>query len=96
MSRRVISLSLPASDPNSVAIIAWLDAQPAESDIAPALRRLIAEALATVPRLAAIEAKLDQLLAGGVLVASLAESSTDLPADPQMVAAVDELLDFGV
>lgn len=96
MSRRVISLSLPASDPNSAVILAWLDTQPAGSDIAPALRRLIAEALASVPRLAAIEAKLDQLLASRVLVAPPAESSTDLPADPQMVAAVDELLDFGL
>lgn len=88
MARRVISLSLPASDPHSAAILAWLDAQPAGADVAPALRRLIAEALATERRLAAIEAKLDRLLAGGVVVAA--------PADPQAAAAVEELLDFGV
>jgi hypothetical protein len=96
VGRRVISLSLPASDLNSAVILAWLDAQPAGSYIAPTLRRLLAEALATDARLAAIEAKLDQLLASRVLVAPPAESSTDLPAHPQMVAAVDELLDFGV
>jgi len=84
----VISLSLPASDPHSAAIIAWLAAQPAGANIAPALRRLIAEALATAPRLAAIKTKLDQLLAGGVAVVP--------PTDPLVAAAVDELLDFGV
>ena len=96
MGRRVISLSLPASDSHSAAILAWLDAQPVGADIAPALRRLIAEALATVPRLAAIEAKLDRVLSSGVTVTPPTESSTDQPADPQMAAAVDELLDFGV
>lgn len=89
MGRRVISLPLPASDPHSAAILAWLDAQPAGTDIAPALRRLIAEALSTVQRLTAIEAKLDRVLAGGVAVAPP-------PADPLVAAAVDELLDFGV
>jgi hypothetical protein len=89
VGRRMISLSLPASDPHSAAILAWLDAQPAGTDIAPALRRLIAEALATVTRLAAIEAKLDRVLAGGMAVAPT-------PADPLVAAAVDELLDFGV
>ena len=89
MGRRVISLSLPASDPKSLAILAWLDAQPAGTDIAPALRRLIAEALSTVQRLEAIETKLDRVLAGG---GALAPS----PADPLVTAAVDELLDFGV
>jgi predicted alpha/beta hydrolase family esterase len=96
MGRRVISMPLPASDPHSAAIVAWLDAQPAGVDIAPAVRRLLAEALAVAPRLATIEAKLDQVLAGRVLVAPPAESSTNPPADAQMVAAVDELLDFGV
>lgn len=96
MGRRVISLSLPASDPNSAVIIAWLDALPNGTDTAPALRRLIGEALATGSRLAAIKAKLDQLLASGVLIASPAVSTTDLQADPQMSATVDELLDFGV
>lgn len=96
MGRRIISLSLPASDPHSAPILTWLDAQPAGTELAPALRRLIAEALATAPRLAAIEAKLDQPLAGGVAVALPAERSTDPLADPQMAAAVDELLDFGV
>jgi len=95
VARRVISLSLPASDPHSAAILAWLDAQPAETDIAPALRRLIAEALATERRLAAIEVKLDQLLAGGVMVAPPA-NSTASPADPQLAAAIDELLNFEV
>jgi hypothetical protein len=89
VGRRVISLSLPVSDPRSAVIIAWLDAQPAGADIAPALRRLIAEALAITPRLAAIEAKLDRTLAGGVTVAPP-------PADPLVAAVVDELLDFGV
>lgn len=89
MGRRVISLPLPASDPHSAAILAWLDAQPSGTDIAPALRRLIAEALSTVQRLEAIEAKLDRMLAGGVAIASP-------PADPLVAAAVDELLDFGV
>jgi hypothetical protein len=89
VGRRVISLSLPASDPHSAAILAWLDVQPAGADIAPALRRLIGEALATGPRLAAIEAKLDRILAGGAAVAPP-------PADPLLAAAVDELLDFGV
>ncbi len=89
MGRRVISLSLPASDPHSAAIVAWLDAQPAGADIAPALRRLIAEALRTSPRLAAIEAKLDRILAGGL-------AAGPPPPDPLVTAAVDELLDFGV
>lgn len=48
-----------------------------------------AEALATGPRLAAIEAKLDRILAGGVAAAGS-------PPDPLVTAAVDELLDFGV
>ena len=96
MARRVISLSLPVSDPHSAVIVAWLDAQPAGTDIAPALRRLIAEALVTGARLAAIESKLDQVLAGGVLIASPAVSTTDVQADSQMAATVDELLDFGV
>jgi hypothetical protein len=92
----VISLSLPASDPHSAAIVAWLDAQPAGTDIAPALRRLLAAALDTEPRLAAIEAKLDRVLASGVALTPPTGSLTDQPADPQIVAAVDELLDFGV
>lgn len=96
MGRRVVSLSLPASDPHSAAIIAWLDAQPAGIDTAPALRRLIAEALATGPRLAAIEAKLDRALASGVVVAPPANPLVAPPADPMVTAAVDELLDFGV
>ncbi|HMQ30894.1 MAG TPA: hypothetical protein PKD53_09205 [Chloroflexaceae bacterium] len=96
MGRRVVSLSLPASDPHSTAIIAWLDTQPAGSDIAPALRRLIAEALDTGPRLAAIEAKLDRVLTGGVVVAPPANPLVASPADPLVAAAIDELLDFGV
>lgn len=94
MSRRIISLPLPASDPHSAAIIAWLEAQPAGTNIAPALRRLIAEALATVPRLNAIEARLDQLLAGGVVVAPTVRDAPS--ANPVVTAMVDELLDFGV
>lgn len=88
MSRRVISLPLPASDPHSVAIVASLDAQPAGTDIAPAVRRLLAAALATDTRLAAIKAKLDRVLVGGVAFVP--------PADPAVAAAIDELLDFGV
>jgi hypothetical protein len=91
----VVSLSLPASDPHSAVIIAWLDAQPAGTDIAPALRRLIAEALATGPRLAAIEAKLDRALAGGV-VAPPVDPLVAPPSDPTVAAAIEELLDFGV
>jgi hypothetical protein len=39
--------------------------------------------------LAAIEAKLDRILASGVAL-------VPAPADPLVAAAVDELLDFGV
>lgn len=96
MSRRIISLPLPASDPHSAAIVAWLEAQPAGTNIAPALRRLIAEALATVPRLAAIEARLDQLLAGGGIGAPPVHLASPGPANSTMAAAVDELLVFGL
>lgn len=89
-ARRVVSLSLPPSDPASATIAAWLDAQPAGSDTSATIRRLLAGAIGGADRLAAIEDKLDRLLAGQGAAPALAP---DPAADEETLS---RLFDFGV
>jgi hypothetical protein len=93
MKRRAFNLSLPASDPHSATIMAWLDAQQPGIDVAPELRRMLATAIALTRRLDAIERKIDQVLTVG----AIATSPASLPAQPlgaAETAALDRLFDF--
>jgi hypothetical protein len=87
-ARRSFNLALPASDPNSALIIAWLAAQPAGMDVSRQLRQALVAALEIAPILQRIEAKIDQLKA-----ASTAAAPGETPDDEttQMIA---HLLDF--
>lgn len=93
-ARRVVQLSLPASDPRSAVITAWIEALPGDSDVARELRRVIADALALQGRLSAIEGKLDRLLAGGGAPAG-APPAAALAVSPEEEAALEALFDFG-
>jgi hypothetical protein len=88
-ARRVLPISLPASDPASAAVQAWLDGLPAGADVSAEVRRLLADAIRLDARLVAIEAELRRIGAGGPVA----------PAAPAMSAAqhaaLDAILDFG-
>lgn len=86
-ARRSFPLALPAGDPRSARIWELLDGLDEDADRSAELRRLICEALDQAARLAAIEAKLDRLLAGGLALAA--------PAEPEISAEdVADLLGF--
>jgi hypothetical protein len=87
-ARRALTLALPASDPRSAQIWAYLEVLEPDADSSAELRRLICEALDAGARMARIEGKLDKILAGGGALAPQAEALD--------VATVDALLDFGV
>lgn len=88
---RAISLALPPTDPRSAEIRALLDALPPGADASAELRRLICLGRSLDARLRAIEAKLDQLAAGGLVVAAP-------PTVPAGATAADvlDLMTFGV
>jgi hypothetical protein len=88
VAARRLTLALPASDPRSARIWAFLEALDPEADSSAELRGLICEALDQGARLARIEAKLDALAAGGLAAAPPAEP----PIDPAIIAG---MLDFG-
>lgn len=93
-ARRVLSISLPASDPASATIEAWASAAQAQGlDVSREGRRLLVEALQVRERLAAIEGKLDRLLAGGGAAAHAPPAPA--PASAEEEAALEALFDFG-
>ncbi len=88
-ARRALSLALPPSDPRSAQIWAFLEGLDAGADSSAELRRLICEALDTGERLARIEAKIDQLQAGG-------HAGAGAPPAPAIdPAIIGGMLDFG-
>jgi hypothetical protein len=93
IKRRAFNLSLPAGDPNSAAIVAWLDAQPEGADVAPELRRLLATAIGLSSRLDGIDRKLDALLQGGPIAAPAPPAA---PVGATEAAALDTLFSFDV
>lgn len=88
-ARRVLSVSLPASDPASAAIDAWLATLPAGADVSAEARRLLALALDLRPALERIEGQLARLAAGGAAPAPPAE-------DTEATAALERLFNFDV
>jgi hypothetical protein len=86
-ARRVLSISLPASDPATAAIWAWLDSLPADVDVSSEARRLLADAIRLDVRLASIEAQLKLLRVG-----ALAAVPTLTREQEQ---ALDAMFDFG-
>ena len=91
-ARRTFSLGLPNSDANTAIIRAWLDAQPAGSDLSALVReRLVAgiERYNIVAALTRIEARLAQF---GAREAPVVPAPVEPePIEPSMLAA---LLDF--
>jgi len=86
--RRSFNLALPASDPNSSVIIAWLAAQPAGVDVSRQLRRALVAALDIAPILRRIETKIDHLTAASTMAAS-----GETP-DDETTQLIAHLLDF--
>jgi hypothetical protein len=87
-ARRVLSISLPASDPTTAAIWAWLDGLPADVDVSSEARRLLADAIRLDARLAGIEAQLARLHSAGATGAAPALTA-------EQSAVLDVILDFG-
>jgi hypothetical protein len=87
-ARRSFNLALPASDPNSAVIIAWLAAQGAGVDVSRQLRQALVVALDIAPILRRIEANIDQLA-----VTSTAATPGETP-DDETVQLIAHLLDF--
>ena len=85
MSRRVFPLSLPASDPASSVILAWLEQLPTGVDVSPLMRQALALGLTLGPTLERIAVRLEDLEMRGGPAAETAEG------DAAVVAA---LLDF--
>lgn len=91
-ARRVLSISLPASDPASASIEAWAAAAQAQGlDVSREARRLLAEALQLRQRLEGIEGKLDRLLAGG---GALAHAPPAPAPSAEEEAALEALFSF--
>ena len=87
-ARRVLSISLPLSDPATAAIWAWLDGLGEDVDVSGEARRLLADAIRLDARLAGIEAELRRIhsAAAPPPVAALTR---------EQEAALDNLFDFG-
>lgn len=83
-ARRILSVSLPASDPATAAIESWLRSLPAGTDVSGEARRLLALSLNLRGPLERIEAQLASLAARG--------SSPAPPADDDEAAATMERL----
>jgi hypothetical protein len=88
-ARRVLTISLPNTDPATVAIQAWLDGLPADADLSAEVRRLLADAIRIDARLAGIETQLARIGVGVVAPAPTAPGLT-----PAQAATLDVLLDF--
>lgn len=91
-ARRVLPISLPASDPASAAISRWLDALPAGADVSGEARRLLALAIELAPALAGIEAQLARLSAG----APARRAARGNDDDEETQAALGRLFTFEV
>lgn len=86
-ARRVLSISLPASDPATAAIWAWLDGLPVDVDVSGEARRLLADAIRLDVRLAGIEAQLKLLRASAVAAVPTLTREQE--------QALDAMFDFG-
>lgn len=90
--RRVLSISLPMSDPAAAAIEAWLATLPDGADVSAEARRLLALALDLRGPLERIEGQLARLASGAPPAAA---GQTPAPAeDAEAAAALDRLFDF--
>jgi hypothetical protein len=97
-ARRAITLAMPASDPRSARIWAFLEALDPEADSSAELRHLICEALDQAARLTGIEGKLDRLLheirSGSRPITGGDPPPEDAMSPEELQRAVDLLMSF--
>ncbi|NNJ12193.1 hypothetical protein EKD04_017830 [Chloroflexales bacterium ZM16-3] len=98
MAARRISLALPAGDPRSARIWAFLEALDPDADSSAELRTLICAALDQAARLTSIEGKLDRLLreirSGSLAITGGDPPPEDAMSPEELQRAVDLLLTF--
>jgi hypothetical protein len=90
-NRRMISLTLPTSDPNSYIIARWLDALPRGTDACPLIRQALAKWLEIGPLIERMAAQLDQIASGQVVMSAPGPPE---PPDEETVAVLNLMLDF--